>query len=54
MELLPGMLPHAPRLHLETWQIDTATAQVTLRVQSTQTLVHCPVCQLPTRRIHSR
>jgi transposase len=34
--------------------MDTATAQVTLRVQSTQTLGHCPVCWFPTRRIHSR
>ena len=54
MELLPGLLPQAPLLHLETWQIDTTTAQVTLRVQSTQTLVSCPVCRFPTRRIHSR
>ena len=54
MELLPGLLPQAPLLHLETWQIDTATAQVTLQVQSTQTRVHCPVCRFPTRRIHSR
>jgi transposase len=54
MELLPGLLPQAPLLHLETWHIDTATARLTLRVQSTQTLVHCPVCRFPTRRIHSR
>jgi len=54
MELLSSLLPQAPLLHLETWQIDTATAQLTLRVQSTQTLVHCPVCRFPTRRIHSR
>src|SRR5262245_32966588 len=54
MELLPGLLPHAPLRHLEIWQIDTATAQVTLRVQSTQTLVPCPVCQFPTWRLHSR
>jgi transposase len=54
MDLLSRLLPQAPLLHLETWQIDTATAQVTLRVQSTETLVHCPVCQFPTRRIHSR
>jgi transposase len=54
MERLSGLLPHAPRLHLETWQIDTATAQVTLRVQSTQTLVHCLMRQFATRRIHSR
>jgi transposase len=54
MELLPDLLPQAPLLHLETWQIDTTTGQVTLRVQSTQTLMHCPVCRFPTRRIHSR
>jgi transposase len=54
MELLPDLLPQAPLLHLGTWQIDTATAQVTLRVQSTQTRVHCPVCQCPARRIPSR
>jgi transposase len=54
MELLPDLLPQAPLLHLETWQIDTATAQLTLRVQSVQTRVPCPVCQFPTRRIHSR
>ena len=54
MELLPVLLPHAPQLHLETWQMDTDTAQVTLRLQSTQTLVHCPVCRFPTRRLHSR
>jgi transposase len=54
MNPLSGLLPQAPVLHLETWQIDATTAQVTLRVQSTQTLVHCPVCRFPTRRIHSR
>jgi transposase len=54
MELLPGLLLDAPFLYLETWQMDAATAQVTLRVKSTQTLVHCPVCRCPTRRIHSR
>ena len=53
MELLSSLLLQAPLLHLETWQVDTTTAQVTLRVQSTQTWVHCPVCRFPTRRIHS-
>jgi transposase len=53
MKLLPGLFPHALSLRLETWQRDTATAQVTLRVQSTQTLVHCPVCRCPTQRIHN-
>jgi transposase len=54
MELWSGLLPQASLLHRETWQIDTITAQVTLWVQSTQTLVHCPVCRYPTRRIHRR
>jgi transposase len=54
MELFAHVLPQASLLHLETWHLDTTTAQLTLRVQSTQTLVPCPVCRLPTRRIHSR
>lgn len=54
MELLPGLLPAAPLLYLETWQIDPAAAQLTLRVRSTQTRVQCPVCRFPTQRIHSR
>jgi transposase len=54
MELFSHLLPQASLLYLETWQIDTTTAQLTLRVQSTQTLVPCPVCRFPTRRIHSR
>ena len=53
MERLSVLLPHAALLHLETWQMDPATAQLTLRVRSTQTRVHCPVYRFPTRRIHS-
>ena len=54
MELLSSLLPQTPLLHLETWQMDPATAQLTLRVRSTITQVHCPVCRFPTRRTHSR
>jgi len=54
MELFSHLLPQASLLHLETWHLDTTTAQLTLRVQSMQTLVPCPVCRFPTRRIHSR
>lgn len=49
-----GLLPQAPQLHVERRQIDAATGQVTLRVRSTQTLGHCPVCRCPTWRSHSR
>jgi transposase len=40
-------------LHLEAWHLNEATAQLTVRVTSTQALAHCPVCRFPTRRIHS-
>jgi hypothetical protein len=53
IELLSGLLPQARLLHPETWQIDPTTGQVTLRVQSTQTLMHCPMCRFSTRRIYS-
>jgi transposase len=53
MDLLSCWLPTAPPLHLETWSLDEAAAQLTLRLTSTQALVHCPVCRFPTRRIHS-
>jgi transposase len=54
MELFAHVLPPASLLDLETWHLDTTTAQVTLQVQSMQTLVPCPVCRFPTRRIHRR
>jgi transposase len=53
MVLLTRLLPAGPPLHLDTWHLDEAAAQLTLYLTSTQTLVHCPVCQWPTRRIHS-
>jgi transposase len=54
MELVSRLLPHSSPLHLESWHLGEATAQLTLHVTSTQALVHCPICQFPTRRIHSR
>ena len=40
-------------LRLEACDVDDATAQITLRVQSTQTSAPCPLCATPARRIHS-
>jgi transposase len=40
-------------LRLEACQVDDPTAQITLRVHSTQTRVPCPLCAIPARRIHS-
>ena len=47
------MLPDATLLRLEACDVDDTTAQITLRVQSTQTSAPCPLCATPARRIHS-
>ena len=52
--VLTRLLPDATRLRLEAWDVDDTTAQITLRVQSTQTRAPCPLCATPARRIHSR
>jgi transposase len=54
MTLFTRLLPTTPQLHLDAWHMDDTATQLTLRVTSTQALVHCPVCRFPTRRIHSR
>src|SRR5437763_13248562 len=40
-------------LRLGACDVDDTTAQITLRVQSTQTNAPCPLCATPARRIHS-
>jgi len=40
-------------LRLEACAVDDTTAQITLRVQATQTTAPCPLCATPARRIHS-
>ena len=40
-------------LRLEACDVDDTTAQITLRVQSTQTNAPCPLCATPARRIPS-
>ena len=50
----PGpLVTHATVLRLEACEVDDTTAQITLRVQSTQTRAPCPLCATPARRIHS-
>ena len=51
--VLTRLLPDATRLRLEACAVDDTTAQITLRVQSTQTRASCPLCATPARRIHS-
>jgi len=47
------LLPDTTLLRLEACDVDDTTAQITLRVQSTQTRAPCPLCATPARRIHS-
>ena len=47
------MLPDATTLRLEACAVDDTTAQIILRVRSTQTSAPCPLCATPARRIHS-
>jgi transposase len=47
------LVPDATVLRLEACEVDDITAQITLRVQSTQTSAPCPLCATPARRIHS-
>jgi transposase len=53
MKLPTALLPKRPPLHLETWSLDEATAQLTLSFTSTQSWGYCPKCRRPTRHIHS-
>jgi transposase len=47
------LLPDATTLRLEACAVDDTTAQIILRVRSTQTSAPCPLCATPARRIHS-
>src|SRR5437016_218463 len=52
-DVLARLLPDATLLHLEACEVDETAAQITLRVQSTQSSAPCPLCATPARRIHS-
>jgi transposase len=52
--ILTRLLPDATTLRLDACDVDTTTAQIILRVRSTQASVPCPLCTTPVRRIHSR
>src|SRR5262244_4495454 len=51
--ILARLLPEATLLRLEACYVDDTTAEITLRVQSTQISAPCPLCATPARRIHS-
>jgi hypothetical protein len=47
-------LPNTTSLHLDTWDIDDAHAQITLLISSTQTAARCPGWNAPAQHVHSR
>jgi len=53
-DVLDALFPDPALLCLATCRVDTAAAQITLSLCSTQTRVPCPLCPIATRRIHSR
>src|SRR2546421_594241 len=52
-DVLARLFPDATLLHLEACEVDETAAQITLRVQSTQPSVPCPLCATLARRIYS-
>jgi len=52
-DVLACLLPDPTTLCLAACYVDDTTAQVTLRVRSTQTSAPCPLCATPARRLHS-
>ena len=54
MDLLQHLLPDPSALALKHWELDTGTHQFVVTVESTQVIAHCPLCQAPTGRVHSR
>jgi transposase len=51
---LTRLLPGAFLLHFDAWRMDDTATQLTIEMTSTQTLVYCPTCRFPTRRVYSR
>ncbi len=51
--VLTHLLPDATTLRLEACEVDATTAQLTLRVLSTQAAAPCPLCTTPAQHIHS-
>ena len=54
MNLLQHLLPDSSVLALKHWELDTLAHQFVVTVESTQVIAHCPLCQAPTGRVHSR
>jgi hypothetical protein len=46
-------LPDTTSLHLDTWYLDDAHAQITLLISSIQAAPRCPECHVPAHYVHS-
>lgn len=53
MELLQHLLPSQSDLALTSFDFDGVNHRMVFRVCSTQKVAHCPLCNVPTHRIHS-
>ncbi|MEO1510411.1 MAG: transposase family protein, partial [Cyanobacteria bacterium J06633_23] len=53
MELLHHLLPSQSNLALSSYDCDNVNHRLVLKVCSTQKVVHCPLCNVPTHRVHS-
>ena len=51
--ILSRLLPRAIPLSLEAWDVDDATAQITLHITSMAPRVPCPSCTRMAQRVHS-
>ena len=54
MDFLQHLLPDSSALALKHWDLDIQTHRFIVTVESTQVIAHCPLCQAPTGRVHSR
>ncbi|MEO1622375.1 MAG: transposase family protein, partial [Cyanobacteria bacterium J06632_3] len=53
MELLQHLLPSQSTLTLSSYDCDSVNYRLVLKVCSTQRVAHCPLCNVPTHRVHS-
>jgi zinc-finger of transposase IS204/IS1001/IS1096/IS1165 len=54
MNLIGHLLPNQTDLHLQSWSFNPAHQHAILNLSSTQVVAHCPLCNCPSHRIHSR
>lgn len=51
---LSHLLPAATGFRLDSCHLDQAQTEISLILTSWQMAIHCPLCHMPARRLHSR